>query len=173
MTWHLRSHSCTGATCPRGPAWGLSRLVSLLLSRVTWLGACVHACRVCLCVCGRQACTKALPRAQVFPNWCTHLDEQPGDCGCAGPPPSLPLPATFVNFTLNEEGHLDHGVLECPKEAVQGWFIYHVPCSASSREKIAVLEMVQTLADRVNAARSDQNRRPLKHRSRVLKQAPP
>ena len=112
---------------------------------------------------------------QVFPNWCTHLDTEPGDCGCSGPPPSRPRQATFVNFTLNEEGALDHGVLECPLDAVQGWFIYHVPCSASGREKIAVLEMVQNMADRLNSARSKQGpqaHHKLKHRSRVLKQLP-
>ena len=107
---------------------------------------------------------------QVFPNWCTHLDEHPGDCGCAGPPPSLPLPAVFVNFSKNEEGNLDYGVLECPPEAVQAWYIYHVPCSASSREKIAVLEMYQIMADRTNAARAGAAKaKPPKHRYRVLK----
>lgn len=81
---------------------------------------------------------------QKFPNWCTHLEEVPGDCGCAGPPPSEALQATFVNFTHNELGHLDHGVLQCPQEATDQWLMYHVPCSASSREKTAVIEMVRS-----------------------------
>ena len=100
-----------------------------------------------LCCCMRLALWHVVTRCvcceQKFPNWCTHLEEVPGDCGCAGPPPSEALQATFVNFTLNELGHLDHGVLQCPQEATDQWLMYHVPCSASSREKTAVIEMVR------------------------------
>ena len=53
------------------------------------------------------------------------------------------LQATFVEFIHNELGHLDKGVLECPAEATERWIMYHVPCSASSREKTAVIEMVR------------------------------
>ena len=77
-----------------------------------------------------------------FPNWCG------GPCGCQGGSPRGP--SRFIRLN-NEFGHLITGRIECPREVVDGWLMYHVPCAGSPLEKLSILDAYQHMSDSLQA----------------------